>query len=291
MDRSADMALPDTGRVGTGGKSVSYRSGRFGKAGTAKPTDDEAAGGSVPRVPRPAASQEESPGTAAVARAAGAPSSAVTDKPDLSAAVEAAQGGDEQAFRVLYRDVQPRLLRYLRAMVGEDAEDVASEAWLHIARDLPGFSGDSDGFRGWAATIARHRAMDHQRRHRRRPQQSATPIDDLGDMASSDDTAESALDTVSTEAAIAMISELPRDQAEAVILRVVMGLDAESAGKVLGKRSGAVRTATYRGLKRLASRLEQAAEADETGETRRLLARRGRADRGADPPGRKRSEE
>ncbi|HEY4463867.1 MAG TPA: RNA polymerase sigma factor [Streptosporangiaceae bacterium] len=291
MDRSADMALPDAARVGNGGKSVSYRSGRFGKPGAAKPTDDETAGGTARRVPRPAASQEESPEAVPARRAAGTASSAVTDKPDLSAAVEAAQAGDEQAFRLLYRDVQPRLLRYLRAMVGEDAEDVASEAWLHIARDLPGFSGDSDGFRGWAATIARHRAMDHQRRHRRRPQQSGTPIDDLGDMAANDDTAESALDTVSTEAAIAMISELPRDQAEAVMLRVVMGLDAESAGKVLGKRSGAVRTATYRGLKRLASRLERAAEADETGETRRLLARRGHPARGADPPGRERSEE
>jgi RNA polymerase sigma-70 factor, ECF subfamily len=84
-----------------------------------------------------------------------------TDKPDLAEAVRAAQQGDEQAFRVLYRDLQPRLLRYLRTMVADDAEDVASEAWLHIARDLPGFNGDSDGFRGWAATIARHRAMDH----------------------------------------------------------------------------------------------------------------------------------
>lgn len=98
------------------------------------------------------------------------PDTARPDKPDLSDAVRAAQQGDQQAFRVLYRDVQPRLLRYLRAMVGDDAEDVASEAWLHIARDLPGFSGDSDGFRGWAATIARHRGLDHQRRHRRRPQ-------------------------------------------------------------------------------------------------------------------------
>jgi RNA polymerase sigma-70 factor, ECF subfamily len=89
------------------------------------------------------------------------PVTARPDKPDLSDAVRAAQQGDQQAFRVLYRDVQPRLLRYLRAMVGDDAEDVASEAWLHIARDLPGFSGDSDGFRGWAATIARHRGLDH----------------------------------------------------------------------------------------------------------------------------------
>jgi RNA polymerase sigma-70 factor (ECF subfamily) len=176
--------------------------------------------------------------------ATGPPGSARTtaDKPDLAQAVQAAQQGDEQAFRVLYRDVQPRLLRYLRTMVADDAEDVASEAWLHIARDLPGFSGDSDGFRGWAATIARHRAMDHQRRHRRRPQSAA----------------QSAMDTVATRAAVAMIADLPPDQAEAVMLRVVMGLDAESAGRVLGKKAGAVRTAAYRGLRRLATRLDQA---------------------------------
>jgi RNA polymerase sigma-70 factor (ECF subfamily) len=53
---------------------------------------------------------------------------------------------------------------------------------------------------------------------------------------------------------------LPPDQAEAVLLRVVVGLDAESAGKVLGKRAGAVRTAAYRGLRTLASRLEQAGD-------------------------------
>lgn len=181
-----------------------------------------------------------------------------TGKPDLAEAVQAAQQGDQQAFRVLYRDLQPRLLRYLRTMAGDDAEDVASETWLHIARDLPGFSGDSDGFRGWAATIARHRAMDHQRRHRRRPQPAATPIEDLGDLAAGDDTAQDAMDTVATRAAVAMIADLPPDQAEAVMLRVVMGLDAESAGRVLGKKAGAVRTAAYRGLRRLATRLEQA---------------------------------
>src|SRR5579885_3861705 len=56
--------------------------------------------------------------------------------PDPSTALRAArEDGDEGAFRVLYRAVQPGLLRYLRALVGEDAEDVASEAWLQIARD------------------------------------------------------------------------------------------------------------------------------------------------------------
>ncbi|WP_276328943.1 RNA polymerase sigma factor, partial [Amycolatopsis lexingtonensis] len=76
----------------------------------------------------------------------------------LSAALERARHGDEEAFRALYRAVQPGLCRYLRVLVGQDAEDVASEAWLQITRDLASFRGDLDGFRAWTATIGRHRA-------------------------------------------------------------------------------------------------------------------------------------
>ncbi|WP_416210417.1 RNA polymerase sigma factor [Frankia sp. Cr1] len=182
------------------------------------------------------------------------------DVEDLSSTVHEAQRGDEDAFRRIYRAVQPGLLRYLRVLVGDDAEDVASEAWLQIARDLPSFRGDIDGFRGWAATIARHRALDHLRRQRRRPQLDV-PVEQVAELAADDDTAGRALEAVSTDAAIKLIAALPRDQAEAVLLRVVMGLDAKSAGQVLGKRAGAVRTAAYRGLRRLAEQLGQAGDA------------------------------
>ncbi|MFC8715830.1 RNA polymerase sigma factor [Kitasatospora sp. NPDC057198] len=178
---------------------------------------------------------------------------------DLAEAVRAAQDGDEEAFRVLFRAVQPGLLRYLRVLVGgraEDAEDIASEAWLQIARDLPGFRGDADGFRGWAATVARNRAMDHLRRARRRPV-ADLPVEYLAELAAAEDTEGQVMATVATSEALAMIAALPPDQAEAVLLRVVLGLDAESAAKVLGKRSGSVRMAAHRGLKRLAKVLEQ----------------------------------
>jgi RNA polymerase sigma-70 factor (ECF subfamily) len=65
----------------------------------------------------------------------------------------AAQGCKRVAttrWRLSRVTVQPGLLRYLRGLVGQDAEDVASEAWLNIARDLPGLR-DTHGFRGWAA--------------------------------------------------------------------------------------------------------------------------------------------
>ena len=148
------------------------------------------------------------------------------------------------------------MLRYLRTLVGADAEDVASETWLNVARDLHQFEGDSDGFRGWVATIARHRATDHLRHSQRRPQAAGIAAADLETWAASDDTEDRALESAATDAAIALIARLPRDQSEAVLLRVVVGLDAVSTAKVLGKRPGAVRTACYRGLRRLSRWME-----------------------------------
>jgi len=176
--------------------------------------------------------------------------------PGMGTAVEAAQRGDTEAFRTVYRDVQPRLLRYLHALVGDDAEDVASETWLQVTRDLAGFTGDYDHFRGWITTIARHRALDHLRHQARKPPALPMPQEDLATRPAPDDTADGALEALSTTAALALINSLPADQAEAVLLRAVLGLDAATAAEVLGKRSGAVRTAAYRGLRTLARRLD-----------------------------------
>ncbi|MFB7371208.1 RNA polymerase sigma factor [Streptomyces sp. NPDC056222] len=173
---------------------------------------------------------------------------------ELGLAVERAQGGDEGAFANAYRIVNPGLLGYLRGIVGEDAEDVASETWLEIARDLGRFHGDGLGFRGWTATIARHRALDHLRRMRSRPRPARLEADVMS-LPATGDTASEALEALSTDQVLALIEELPRDQAEAVLLRVVVGLDGPTAARVLGKRPGAVRSAAHRGLRRLAKEL------------------------------------
>ncbi len=163
--------------------------------------------------------------------------------------------GDGDAFRVVYRAVHAPLLRYLEVLVGpNDAEDVASETWGQACRDLDRFSGDADGFRGWVTTIGRHRALDllRQRSRRIRADQDLTGVELQGP----DDIESATLEGFTTAAALAVIRSLPQDQAEAVMLRAVMGLDATSAGAVLGKRPGAVRSAAHRGLSTLARRLE-----------------------------------
>jgi RNA polymerase sigma-70 factor, ECF subfamily len=173
---------------------------------------------------------------------------------DLEEALRVARTGDEGGFVLLYRCLQPGILRYVATLVGADAEDVAAEAWLQVARDLRSFTGDLDGFRGWVATIARHRALDHLRARARRP----VVLDDLvalADRPCSDDTSENALERLHTAQAVAMVAALPREMAEAVMLRAVLGLDVARTAEVLGKRPATVRVAAHRGLKRLAEQL------------------------------------
>ena len=68
-----------------------------------------------------------------------------------------------------------------------------------------------------------------------------------------------AIEAITTEEALALIASLPPDQAEAVLLRAVVGLDAKRAAQVAGKRAGAIRTAAYRGLKNIEKRIEHGA--------------------------------
>jgi len=177
-------------------------------------------------------------------------------KVDLADALHRAQRGDEDGFVAIYRYLQPRLLRYAAVLVGRDAAgDVTGEAWLQITRDLHTFTGDLDRFRGWAAKIVHHRAMDLCRANARRPTVALDAGEDRGDRGepvNDRDAGAAALDELSTENALALIAGLPREQAQAVLLRAVVGLDARTAGEVLGKCAGAIRVATHRGLKLLA---------------------------------------
>lgn len=166
----------------------------------------------------------------------------------------AAVGGDERAFASLWRELQPGLLRYLRVVAPGSAEDLASETWLDVVRSLAHFRGNERSFRSWTFTIARHQATDHRRRAVRRPVEPV-PAERLPERVAADDPAAAAMEHIATHRALALIAELPRDQAEVVALRVVAGLEVGDVARIVGKRPGAVRVLAHRGLRRLAERL------------------------------------
>lgn len=166
---------------------------------------------------------------------------------ELAPALRAAQQGDAAGFATLWRTLHPAVLRYLRVVAGDHAEDAASETWLHVIRDLDRFHGDTADFRGWLFRIARHRGIDEQRRRSRTRETPAPPTRQAPDAATQAD------EHHSTGWALTMIAALPPDQAEAVMLRTVIGFDVATTAQILGKKPGAVRIATMRGLRRLAT--------------------------------------
>jgi RNA polymerase sigma-70 factor, ECF subfamily len=162
----------------------------------------------------------------------------------------AAQGGAEFAFAQLWRELNPRLLRYLQTIAPSAAADLASETWLQVIKSLPRFTGEEPAFRAWVFTIARSKVADAQRRAQRRPR---TTVNDLAveAFASPDDTAVLAMERLTTDSALALIATLPRDQAEVIMLRVVAGLDVATVAAMVGKSPGAVRVSAHRALHRL----------------------------------------
>jgi RNA polymerase sigma-70 factor, ECF subfamily len=173
---------------------------------------------------------------------------------DFDRRLAAAQAGDEISFTELFRSVQPSLLRYLSTVGGELADDVAAETWLSVARGLARFRGDEASWKAWVFTIARARLVDARRRAARTP----TPVDTdvvLDGCVATDDVAGTVEDMFSTEAALALIGQLPEQQAEVILLRYLGGLDVTQTARALGKRPGAVRVASHRGLRRLADLL------------------------------------
>lgn len=169
----------------------------------------------------------------------------------------AARNGSETAFSALWRDANPALLRYLRAVAPEYAEDVASETWVQVLRGLERFAGDEAAWRAWLFRNARRRILDQARRRTRHP---AEPLDELhvADVPRTPDAEQSALENIAAEAAIALVSRLPEQQAEVILLRVVAGLETETVAEILGRTPGAVRVAAHRGLKKLAVLLSEA---------------------------------
>jgi len=162
--------------------------------------------------------------------------------------LDAARAGDREALAELWRTHHPALLRYLRARRSPSPDDVASQVWIDVARSIDRFEGDLDDFRRWLFTIAHRRSVDEIRRLVRAADQPAAAIRSADRVAGADVEHErhSALDR-----AIALVSTLPDDQAEAIMLSVVNDLPTADVAEIMGITQGNVRVLVHRGVTRL----------------------------------------
>jgi RNA polymerase sigma factor (sigma-70 family) len=163
----------------------------------------------------------------------------------------AAQAGAEWALTILYRELHPRVLRYLSSREPVEAEDLASEVWLDVASGIHRFRGDEGGFRAWVFTIARRRLVDLRRRAAVR-KTAPSPRELLGGDRGVGNVEEEALAALGSNSALARIASLPPDQADVVLLRVLGDLSVAEVAEIVHKRPGAVRALQHRGLRNLA---------------------------------------
>ncbi len=120
-----------------------------------------------------------------------------------------------------------------------------------MVRDLDGFTGGLQEFRGWLFTIARHRAVDAVRSAAARP---AVPVADPASAGAHPVTPSAEQHVVEQDAtarALDLVRTLPPAQAEMVMLRVVAGLDVQQVADLVGKNPGTVRVAVHRALRSL----------------------------------------
>jgi len=166
--------------------------------------------------------------------------------------LDRAREGDKDALAALFRSLQPQLLRYLRGRLPDAAEDLAAQTWLGAVRNLHRFTGGPEDFRRWLFTIARRRVQDELRRRARRPEivtESPPDVATDDELHVRDDLAR----------ALALVRRLPEDQADAVLLRVVAGMDVRQVAEVMGRSEGSVRVLVHRGLHRLRDLIGRAA--------------------------------
>jgi RNA polymerase sigma factor (sigma-70 family) len=158
----------------------------------------------------------------------------------------AAREGSEAAWEELYTGLAPVVLGYLRANAAPDPEDVLSEVFLQVARDVGRFDGDERGFRSWVFTIAHHRLIDARRHSARRPVDlSPDPPEPAG---SAEDAADEALARIGTDEVKRVLEALSPEQRSVLLLRVIGDLSIEDVAKTMGKRTGAVKALQRRGL-------------------------------------------
>ncbi len=172
----------------------------------------------------------------------------------------------QQDFAALYGEYYPKIVGYLRRLVGEaEAEDVAQEAFVKISRSLDGFRGESR-LSTWIYRIATNTAMDHLRKPatKQSSRQENGRIDD-NELSEYDSIADDAPlhDTLlirkdMNECIRGLVNDLPENYRAVLVLGDLEGFTNAEIGDVLGLSLDTVKIRLHRARLQLKKVMDQA---------------------------------
>jgi RNA polymerase sigma-70 factor (ECF subfamily) len=170
----------------------------------------------------------------------------------LSALVDLARSGDAEAFGLLYDHYQPSVYRFLYYRAGSVAlaEDLTSETFFRALRSMGSFRWQGKDLGAWLMTIARNLATDHFKSSRTRLESTTA---DLTPHDSATDGPETAvLASLTNEALLTALTELPPEQRDCLVMRFLQGLSISETARVLDRSDGAVKQLQLRAVRNLA---------------------------------------
>jgi RNA polymerase sigma-70 factor (ECF subfamily) len=179
--------------------------------------------------------------------------------------VDRVKSGDQQAFNLLVRKYERKVVRLISRLVRDPAEveDVAQEAFIKAYRALPQFRGDS-AFYTWLYRIAVNTAKNHLVAQGRRPIPLSDTLSDdedgesfgREDVVSDNQTPDAELlSRQIAETVNRAIEALPQDLRTAVTLREIEGLSYEEIAEAMNCPIGTVRSRIFRAREAIAQQL------------------------------------
>ncbi len=174
---------------------------------------------------------------------------ASTSDDAFASLLAAAQTGAGWACTQLWKDHAPAVAAFVRVRGSREPDDLTSEVFLAVFERLPTFRGDAAGFRSFVFSIAYRRLVDELRmRSRRRDTVELLADDDPRRSASAEAEAES---RIGDQRVRALLNDLPPDQRDVMVLRIVADLTIDQMADIVGKRPAAVKALQRRALERL----------------------------------------
>jgi RNA polymerase sigma-70 factor, ECF subfamily len=178
----------------------------------------------------------------------------------FDAVLMAAQAGAPWALERLFTTLAPVVTGYLRLQGSAEPEDLTSEVFLAVLRNLHGFRGGESGFRSWVFTIAHRRLLDERRRRARRAphEQLEGEAETFAHEVAAPDNVEASVDrSLGVERVQSLCERLVPDQREVLLLRLLGDLSIDQTATTVGKSTGAVKALQRRGLLAIGRLLER----------------------------------
>jgi len=175
---------------------------------------------------------------------------------DFETLLVAARAGRPSAWDQLYRQLAPQVAGYLRLRGARDVDDLTSEVFLALFRNIASFEGSEANFRSWVFVIAHRRLQDERRRRYRKPPADSLDASPAGaDSRVGGDVEDDALRALASERVEAICARLAPDQADVLLLRILGDLTVDQVADVLGKTPGAVKQLQRRAFEAVRRRL------------------------------------